>query len=265
MRKNLKIYTTYTPWIINAIFGPIIWLGITFYAYVGIASPESIRAGFSRFFTSGDFTGFLILGQSVFSFFSAINWGAGFAIERERTLGTFELILLAPTSRVVIVLGEALFEALDSGWMVFLAAYVTSSILGTSFNLRNPTFILLSILLTMAAMLALGLFFAGFYVMTRSAHALAIGMLAPTRFFSGTSFPLSAMPIYLQYISYALPVTHGLNAVRRALLDDQMSFWSMALDLGYLTVFTLIFSVLGFWMIRKMESIAKQRGTLHTY
>lgn len=263
LRKNIKIYSTYLPWLVNSIFGPIVWLGITIYGYIGIASPQSIQAGFQSFF-SGPLTGFLILGQSVFSFFTSMNWGAGFAIERERIYGTFEMVLLAPFSRVTLVLGEAIFEAIDSGWAIFLAAYVSAEIFGASFHVGDVFALGATMVLTASSMIALGLFFSAFYVLSRSAASLAIGLQFPTRFFSGTSFPVQALPVYLQYVSYALPVTHGLNVVRRALLEGA-TLMELVPELSILLGFTIIFSILGIWMIHMMERLAKDRGALHTY
>jgi len=263
LRKNIKIYSTYLPWLINSIFGPIVWLAITFYGYVGIASPKSIEAAFEKF-SSGSFTGFLILGQSVFSFFSSMNWSAGFAIERERIYGTLEAVLLAPFSRVTLVLGEAIFETLDSGWAIFLAAYVSVQIFGSSFRFSDPSALALALALTTSAMVSLGLFFSAFYVLSRSAASLAIGLQFPTRFFSGTSFPIRALPLSLQYVSYAIPVTYGLDVIRRVILEGA-AVANIGRELLILVAFTAILFLLGIWMIRLMEKLAKDKGALHTY
>ena len=60
------------------------------------------------------------------------------AIQRERWQGTLEIVLLAPTSRVAFVLGEALYGLVDGGWSVVLALLVTAFAFGAHFQLANP-------------------------------------------------------------------------------------------------------------------------------
>lgn len=229
---------------------------------MGIASPSRIKSSFVDYVATPNFIGFLILGQAVFSFFMAMNWRAGMAVERERWYGTLELLLLAPTSRITILMAEATFGLLDSGWMVFVTTLVAVFLFGTSFTFSNPLYLTLSFLLTLAAMMGLGLFFSAFYVLTRSAGPTAIAIQQPMRFFTGASFPLAALPIYLQYVSYSLPVTYGMMAVRNALLGLGSE---LGTELAYLTAFTLGFFLVGTWLIRIMERLAKTRGMLHTF
>jgi ABC-2 type transport system permease protein len=240
------------------------WIGISVFTYIAIASPQTIERGFQDLTGSTAFTGFLILGQTVYSFFTAMNWTGGMTLERERFYGTFEMILLSPASRVVMVLGEAAWGIIDSGWVIFLTTLVASLLFGLNFNVADPLAVTLSLILTFAAMVSLGLFFSGFYVLSRSAGPIAHAVQSPIRFFSGVSFPISALPTYLQFVSYALPVTFGMNAVRSSLLASS-TLTSLSVQLIPLVAFTVIFFTLGVWMIRKMEQVAKTRGTLHTF
>lgn len=262
--KNVRISLTYRPWLINSLVSPVVWIAISIFTYVGIASPAAIEEGFRELTGSPAFTGFLVLGQTIYSFFTAMNWRGGMALERERFYGTFEMILLSPASRVVMVLGEAVWGIIDSGWVIFLTTVIASLLFGLSFNVTDPLAVVVGLALTFLAMISLGLFFSGFYVLSRSAGPIAHAVQSPIRFFSGVSFPISALPVYLQFVSYALPVTFGLNVVRSSLLGGGTTL-GLSQELIALVAFTILFFILGVWMIRKMEQVAKSRGTLHTF
>ncbi len=264
MGRSGKIRLTYKPWIFNSLLGPLVWLAITIYSYIGIASAESVRSGFGQFGVSGSITGFLILGQSIFSFFTAMNWRTGMSIERERWYGTLEAVLVTPVNRIVWLMAEAVFGIVDSGWMVFVTFIVASMLFGISLSPAAPLALVVTLALTLLAMIALGIFLAGFYVMTRAAGPLSIAFQAPMRFFTGTSFPVSALPTALQYVSYAIPVTYGLDAVRKALLTGA-SLGDLSSELSLLFVFTVIVSVAGGLLMRGAEAMAKRSGTLHTF
>jgi ABC-2 type transport system permease protein len=264
MMKNYRLTVTYPTQLVNRILGPILWVGISLFSYAAIAGPDQLRQAFEREGAGPDVVGFLILGQTIFSLFQSLNWRGGMAINRERWQGTLEIVLLAPTSRVAFVLGESVYGILDGGWSVFLALVVTALAFGAHFQLADPILAAVAIALTLAAMLALSLFFSAFYVLTRSAGPLSWAVQTPIRFFTGTSFPISALPAVGQAVSFAIPVTYGMIAVR-ASFDGTATWSNVGGTLAALAAFTALFWALGVVLIRRMERIAKQRGTLHTY
>lgn len=262
--KNWRLSTTYPSWVLNRILGPLVWVALSVYAYTGLADPAHVQRAFSEAGLATGFTGFLILGQTVFSFFTGINWRGGMAIQRERWQGTLEMVLLAPTSRVAFVLGESLFGLVDSGWTVFLAMVLAMMLFGVDFRVAHPEAALAAVLLTLVAMVALGLFFAGFYVLTRAAGPLSQAVQAPVRFLAGVQFPVQALPGAVQAVSYALPVTYGLAAVRATLLEGA-GLEALGAAFGALVAMSAVFGAGGALLIRRMEARAKRDGTIHAY
>lgn len=264
IQKNWKLSVSYPSWLLNRIFGPIVWVGISVFSYTALVPADTIEDAFVRAGQSPDFVAFLILGQTIFSLFTNLNWRGGMAIQRERWQGTLEVVMLAPTSRVAFILGESLFGLIDGGWTVLLALVVTVIAFGAGLSVQDPLLALTVVALTLAAMVALSLFFAAFYVLTRSAGPLSYAIQTPVRFFTGTNFPVSALPVLLQTVSYALPMTYGMIAVRQV-FTGAGSWSSLAPTIGALVGFTVFFWVVGVLLIGRMERIAKQRGTLHRY
>jgi ABC-2 type transport system permease protein len=264
LRKAWKLRITYPTWLLNRLLSPLAWIAIAIYAYVGVADTGQVTAAFESSEGSGDFTGFLVLGQTVYTFFVGLNWRAGMAIQRERWYGTFETLLVAPMNRTAWLLGEAVFGILDTGWTVFAAAVVAIYLFGADFAIPNPGAALLAFVLTLTAVTALGMFVAGFYVLTRSAGPLSNAVQAPVRFFSGSQFPLAALPAALRAASFAIPVTWGLAAVRASLMSGA-GFADLWRTYAVLAGFTVLFAWAGVRLIDHTERVAKERGTLHHY
>ena len=262
--KNWRLSVTYPSWLLNRMVGPIVWVGISVFSYTAIVDEATVRDAFVRSGHGPDFIGFLILGQTIFSLFTNLNWRGGMAIQRERWQGTLEIIMQAPTSRVAFILGESLFGLIDGGWTVLVALLVTAFAFGADFHLNDPLLAAVVLALTLSAMVALSLFFAAFYVLTRSAGPLSFSIQTPVRFFTGTSFPVGALPLALQTISYALPMTYGMIAVRQV-FTGAGTWGSLAGTLAALVAFTVFFWTVGVILIRRMEKLAKERGTLHQY
>lgn len=262
--KNWKLSVSYPSWLLNRIFGPIIWVGISVYSYTALLPEAEISEAFVREGQGPDFVAFLILGQTIFSLFTNLNWRGGMAIQRERWQGTLEIIMQAPTSRVAYILGESLFGLVDGGWTVLLALIVTGIAFGASFHIAAPLLALVVLVLTLSSMVALSLFFAAFYVLTRSAGPLSFSIQTPVRFFTGTNFPVSALPVLLQTVSFALPMTYGMIAVRQVFTG--VGTWSsLSGTLLALAAFTAFFWTLGVILLGRMENLAKERGTLHQF
>ncbi len=260
--KNWKTSVTYPSWLISRITGPIVWVSISILTYTALVPEQEVSDAFVRAGSSPEFTGFLILGQTIFSVFSNLNFRGGMAIQRERWQGTLEIVMLAPTSRVAFILGESLFGLIDGGWTILLALLVTSLAFSATFTVASPLIAVAAVALSLASMVALSVFFSAFYVLTRSAGPLSFAIQSPVRFLTGTNFPVSALPGALQAVSYALPMTWGMIAVRGAFLGETTG---VGKTLVALAAFTVLFFALGAWLIGVMERISKERGTLHHY
>jgi ABC-2 type transport system permease protein len=250
--------------LVNRVVGPIVSIVIAVYSYTALVPGASVQAAFSRAGAAVNFIGYLILSQTVFSFFSNLNFRGGMAIQRERWTGTLEAILLSPASRVAFILGESLYGLVDSGWTTLLGLLVTALAFGVGFHVADPWFALAAVVLTLASLVALSLFFAAFYVLTRSAGPIASAVVAPTQFLAGTRFPVGALPTAVQALSYVIPVTYGMLVVRNAFLGTSIG-GTEATNLGLLAGFTVLFWTLGVVLLRRMEKVAKERGTLRRY
>ena len=72
--------------------------------------------------------------------------------------------------------------------------------------------------------------------------------IVPLFLFSGTFFPISQLPDFLQPVAYATPLFHGVELVRKIALpgagDDLITSIPMWVHVGYLTTMTVIGVVL---------------------
>jgi ABC-2 type transport system permease protein len=139
------------------------------------------------------------------------------AVVRERERGTIEQLIVTPIRSWELVLGKilpytilALFDTLE----VLLVGHWWFGV-----PIRGS---LLLIVLVSALFLLSGLgigLFASTIANTQQEAMLSVWMtLLPSIFLSGFFFPLDAMPIFLQIVSYAMPLRYYLNIIRVLLL-----------------------------------------------
>ena len=138
---------------------------------------------------------------------------AAFAIVRERERGTLEQLMVTPASPVAVVLAKLLpYLALAFAQLLFVLFLMV-------FVFRVPIhgslFLLLALsVIYLFALLALGLLISSWARTQMEAIQIAQMFLLPSIMLSGYIFPLSSLPVPLQWVSHVLPATHFIAIAR---------------------------------------------------
>jgi ABC-2 type transport system permease protein len=98
---------------------------------------------------------------------------------------------------------------------------------------------ILAVLLTAAALLAIGLFVAALASTGRAANAIGAVLFFPLMFFAGLWLPIAAMPSVLRHISYATPLGAGVQALQ----DATLGHFPHPLQLLVLAAYALVFGL----------------------
>jgi ABC-2 type transport system permease protein len=163
------------------------------------------------------------------------------SIVREKESGTMEQIRMAPISTTAFVLGKTLPYLLLSQISAMLV--IVASQLLFDLPLRGG-WVTLSVVLALFLIGALG---TGLFISTLADSqqlAFQAAMLAaflPTFILSGFIFPISSMPVALQYVTAAVPARYFLTALRGVVLKglDLPALWQPLLALGIYAIVVL--------------------------
>lgn len=260
MKQTLR----YPAWFLNVFFGPFVWTTTFVLTYRAMISPSSIQ-NFSEL--SGgitDIPSFVILGSGIAFYWLSMLWGTGYFIENQRGAGTLEVLFLAPTNRVTLLLGVALQDFVFSSITIGITVSLCSFAFGLNLNVADPLGLILCFILTVAALYAVGIFFASFFVLTRSANLLANFLQTPIMYFSGMTFPVNAIPKIFLFFSALIPITFGIDAFRKMSLAGA-SITMVSHDIFALVAHIVIFSILGVWGLRFAEKQALRKGDISFY
>ncbi len=145
---------------------------------------------------------------------------ATISVVEDRRAGFLQGVLVAPVSRVQIVLGQALGGtslALLQGTM-FLAL---APFAGLSLSFGSVLATIGVMFLVSFALTSLGLVIAWRMESTQGFHAIMNLVLMPIWFLSGAVFPISGVPRPLAWIMRLNPLTYGMAAMRRVIYAGQ--------------------------------------------
>ena len=124
---------------------------------------------------------------------------------------------------------------------VTLALVVTVSIVFFGISApMNPTAMVLSIALCMAALFAIGLTIAAVARTSGAARGLMMATLYPTMFFSGLYFPVQLMPAVIQDISNYTPLGAAVQAIGYSWVGQFPPAQSLLVLVGYALVFGFV-------------------------
>jgi ABC-2 type transport system permease protein len=238
--RQLKRYRRSPARIVGSLGQPLLFLVALGFGF----GPTFARAG------GGNYIQFLAPGIIAMGIlFTAVF--SGIEIIWDRQFGFLKETLVAPVSRLQIVLGRAL-----GGATVALIQGVAVCIVCMIAGLRARSVILLPVALLFMFMIAI-LFTAigtaiGSVLQDMQGFPLVMNFLVmPLFFFSNALFPTQGLPKALQFIVRINPVTYGVDGVRGAFGD------SFALGLGtdfvVLGVLSMALLGLGSYLFSKIQ------------
>jgi ABC-2 type transport system permease protein len=220
--------------LIGTLLMPIFFLG-----FLGMGFKRSSIPGvpsnmaYSAFLTPG------ILGMSIL--FSSTF--AGLSVIWDREFGFLKEIMVAPVSRVSIVLGRIAGGITTSLFQALVILLV--SILAGFRPYAWPMLLagLLVMVLISMTFIGLGLSFASRMRDMQGFNLVMNFVIFPMFFLSGALFPLNSFPGWVRTVSRFDPLTYGVDGLRAALLGE--SELSLLLDLGILSGCALLSVVIG--------------------
>jgi ABC-2 type transport system permease protein len=211
-----------TFWV-NAIFAPRTSLGfmrldfvlgtifvipltqMTFFAFVAMLSG-----------TPGG-VAFVVVGNAV----ATVTYSSVFSVcqttDNEKEAGTMEHLLVSPANRFALYFGRGLIPVLCSLATVAIAIVYAVVLFHVPFAVASVGNLAISIVLTAFAMVGFGLLLGGVALYLRTSIILGNIFLFLGLLLSGANFPLSVLPLPLQYVGDLLPLTWGISAVRAGL------------------------------------------------
>jgi ABC-2 type transport system permease protein len=128
----------------------------------------------------------------------------------------------------------------------------------------NVPVVVAVIILTIVIFAAVGNFGASIVILLQQGVPLVAGLLSLIGVISGTLFPVSEFPPWLQTVAHLSPLTYALDALRSALLSHQPTT-SYTTDLLVLLGFAVALVPLSAFGLERAFRIAQRRGTLSTF
>jgi len=192
----------------------------------------------------GDFSyfDFVAPGLMAMTVMMSVMTGLPAAISHEREVGTLDGMMVAPVSRLSVIVGKTLAQTargMLQGSVILVLAVV---LFGVTIH-GNIVLIFALLLLGVFSFVGLGVVITSFAKDQETAMMVMMALMFPMMFLSGVFFPIQQMPWYMQSISNVLPLTYTATALRKVMVlgaGIPMIATELAVLIGFGVVMTAI-------------------------
>ena len=199
--------------------------------------------------TSGNYMQFIapgIIGM-VLMFGSMFS---GIIVLMDRQFGFLKETLVAPISRLSIVVGKALGGA-TTAMIQGLIILVVSLFLGAQLQVLNIALLIAFMFLISVMFVSLGIAIASTLQDMHGFQLIMNFLIMPLFFLSGALFPLSSAPDILRAVSLLDPLTYGVNGLRYLLIGQ--SDIGFAVCFAVVSAFTAAFIAIAMYLFSRIE------------
>ncbi|MQC26447.1 MAG: ABC transporter permease [Chloroflexi bacterium] len=235
-----------STYIASKVFGPLVYM--LFFVLLG------------RYATGSSDASFFVIGNAIQMCAWSGIYGITMSITGDHWDGTLPYVFGAPANRLIVFLGRAFIHVIDGYLGVVLGFFWGITLLGLDLSQTSLPALALVVLITTISTSGLGMLLGCLSLMTRNVMFVNNTVFFGLLLFAGANVDVATFPGWMQSISYALPLTRGIQAGRAIVAGADLSQVSGLLSTEFL--FGLIYIALGYVLFRWFEKQAKRRGTL---
>lgn len=201
------------------------------------------------------------------AFFSYIGVGLGSfssRIRSEQIQGTLEALLLTPTTISTILLSLTLWNLCFATLNVVI--YILAGIFLFNINFTNVNLLstLVILILTITSFSGLGILSASFIMVFKRGNPVGWVINSLQGLIGGVYFPITVMPVWLQFLARFFPITYAIRAIELAVYRG-FGLSQLGEEIGFLLLFSCLLLPLSFASFKYALKKARQQGSLLQY
>jgi ABC-2 type transport system permease protein len=239
-------------WLFFDTFLPLLSTAAYVFFYRAIGAPE-------------EYIGLVVVGGAMTAYWLNVLWSMSSQLYWDKDAGNLALYVAAPTSLMAILLGMALggmFATTIRALAIILAGWL---LFGVQFSLASWAPLILTFVLTMAALYGMGMLFASLFLLFgREAWHVSNLLQEPIYLASGFYFPVRALGQWVAAAASIVPLTLGLDAMRQLLFPNNPAFGFLRVnvEVWILLGLSAVFITASKFALDRMERLARQQGRI---
>ncbi len=221
-----------------------------------------VTLGFGRFSVIRNYTAFMVIGTAFQGYFSASVVTLAGRIRNEELIGTLEYLIASPLRPMALMIYSTVWGLVINS-ISAVAVLAIGLGLGVYYKI-NMVSTILFLLLYLASIIGLNLIAGAVVLIVKQGNPVALFTSVASNLLGGVVFPISILPTWLRYISYALSLTWALSGLRGSMLNG-LGLPQLMNYLWPLTLLAIIYLIIGIALSNYAFAIILRNGTVHMY
>lgn len=222
----------------------------------------SVSEHLSRY--EGDYFSFVIIGIAFANYLQVALRSFSSNIRTAQTLGTLEAMLVTQTTIPTIILSSSLYNFILTSFRVVVYLILGALVFGLNLGKANYPVAIIILMFTIICFSSMGIISASFIMVLKKGNPLNWIFVNLSWLLGGVYYPVSILPEWLEKLSFLLPITYSLEAMRLALLNGY-TFRQLLPNIVPLAIFTIILLPLSLSVFNYAVRRAKMEGSLVQY
>ena len=203
-----------------------------------------------------------VVGNSFLLCVNSCIVGLGIVFMNERYTGRIRSIIASPCNKIALILANGIFPAILAIIASFLGLIVGVIVFQIDYSKVDFVYIFISIIVAMISASCFGLLLGVLGLLTDSMHMVLNMMEGLLLILTGAEFPIEQLPICVQYVSWSIPLTKSIKAVKGIRVGDYKNYWLLLL-LELLS--GIVYVVLARFLFAVVEKETRKKGSFDYY
>jgi ABC-2 type transport system permease protein len=200
-----------------------------------------------------------VIGGGIMGMWSGLVFSSTYDIRTDRREGLLELIIGSPTS-LRKVEGIRTFTNIAASLISLAAAFLVAlGIYKYPLSNINLFAVVVSLFIILLGLWCMGVFLANFLVWSRLSGSFVDYLEMPIAVLCGFMYPISVLPVWMQYISVIFPIRWGLAPMQAALQGSSVSP-GMFTSWGIGMAVSLVYLLASRWLDSKVHDMVRITG-----
>jgi ABC-2 type transport system permease protein len=209
-----------------------------------------------------DFVAYSILGTGLLSLWSTICFSSVGDINRERFMGTLEVISCAPTKFEIIIFGKVLGNTLWGAVSMLVSFLFITIVFRTSMVLVHPLIFTATFIVALISFIGISLVLASISTLSRKSGIFMNILEFPVYILCGILFPIEILPIWTRPLSWILSPTWVVKLLKMSIfgIENYEVYFKYLFFLIFIKIFYFILDRILFKEIDKKTRIYATLG-----
>jgi ABC-2 type transport system permease protein len=201
--------------------------------------------------------GYAAIGAGMLGLWHTTLVGSGQALTMLRAAGMLELLVAAPAPFVLVLVPVTLATASVGFYSLIATIAWGGLVFGMPLQVAQPWWLAVAVPVTAIGLGMFGAVLGAVFVRFRYANALTNGLLYPVWLVSGILVPVALLPGWARPVSWLLPTTWGVRAIRESVLGGDPP-----VAIGACLILGACYLVLAAIAVRRFEVLARRHASL---